>query len=83
MAGKSFKKCEKLTPVPGSGYIAGYFTRLFGLLYPPLNLKRMVFVFAAVIAFFTFLFWNIARFNRSSARHKGCKLGDSKNGRIA
>ena len=42
----------------------------------------MVFVFTAVIVFFTFLFWNIARFNRSAARHEGCKLDDSKNRRV-
>jgi len=28
----------------------------------------MVFVFTAVIAFFTFLFWNIERWNRVSAQ---------------
>ena len=38
----------------------------------------MVFVFTAVILFFTFLFWNIVRLNRSLSQHKRFELGDSK-----
>lgn len=38
----------------------------------------MVFVFTAVVLFFTILFWNIERFNRL-AGHETCKMHPSEN----
>lgn len=40
----------------------------------------MVFVFTAMVLFYTFLFWNIVRFNRMAEQHNTCKVDEPKKG---